>query len=46
MGIKGVPPGEETVKQLKLKTRQVKFWGGAAIAVLAVTAFLFDQLCR
>jgi preprotein translocase subunit SecY len=46
MGIKGVPPGEETIKHLKLKTRQVKFWGGLAMAFLAVIAYLFDQLCR
>jgi preprotein translocase subunit SecY len=46
MGIKGVPPGEETVQHLKLKSKQVKFWGGIAMAFLAITAYLFDQVCR
>lgn len=46
MGIKGVPPGEDTVQHLKLKSKQVKFWGGIAMAFLAITAYLFDQVCR
>lgn len=45
VGIKGVPPGHETVQHLKRKVRQAKFWGGLALGGLAVTAHLFDALC-
>lgn len=44
-GIKGVAPGYNTQQFLQQKVRQCKFWGGLALAGLAVTAHLFDQLC-
>lgn len=46
VGIKGVPPGPETVQHLRSKVRQAKFWGGMALGGLAVTAHLFDSLCQ
>lgn len=45
VGIKGVAPGYNTQQFLQQKVRQCKFWGGLALAGLAVTAHLFDQLC-
>lgn len=45
VGIKGVAPGYNTQQFLTQKMRQCKFWGGLALAGLAVTANLFDQLC-
>jgi preprotein translocase subunit SecY len=45
VGIKGVAPGYNTQQFLQEKVRQCKFWGGLALAGLAVTAHLFDQLC-
>lgn len=45
MGIKGVAPGYNTQQFLQQKVRQCKFWGGLALAGLAVSAHLFDQLC-
>jgi hypothetical protein len=45
VGIKGVAPGYATQQFLAQKLRQCKFWGGMALAGLAVTANLFDQLC-
>jgi hypothetical protein len=44
-GIKGVAPGYATQQFLQHKVRQCKFWGGLALAGLAVAAHLFDQLC-
>lgn len=45
VGIKGVAPGYATQQFLQQKVRQCKFWGGLALAGLAVSAHLFDQLC-
>lgn len=45
VGIKGVAPGYNTQQFLQQKVRQCKFWGGLALAGLAVSAHLFDQLC-
>jgi preprotein translocase subunit SecY len=45
VGIKGVAPGYATQQFLAEKLRQCKFWGGMALAGLAVSANLFDQLC-
>jgi preprotein translocase subunit SecY len=45
VGIKGVAPGYNTQQFLTQKMRQCKFWGGLALAGLAVSANLFDQLC-
>lgn len=45
MGLKGVAPGYATTEFLKAKVRQCKFWGGLALAGLAVSAQVFDQLC-
>eukprot|EP00878_Enallax_costatus_P042747 GHUV01050206.1.p1 GENE.GHUV01050206.1~~GHUV01050206.1.p1 ORF type:complete len:117 (+),score=9.89 GHUV01050206.1:72-422(+) len=45
VGIRGVAPGYNTQQFLSQKMRQCKFWGGLALAGLAVTANLFDQLC-
>lgn len=45
VGIKGVAPGYNTQQYLQQKVRQCKFWGGMALAGLAVSAQLFDQLC-
>jgi preprotein translocase subunit SecY len=45
VGIKGVAPGYATQQFLAEKLRQCKFWGGLALAGLAVSANLFDQLC-
>jgi hypothetical protein len=45
VGIKGVPPGFETVRHLRSKVMQAKFWGGLALGSLAVGAHMFDGLC-
>lgn len=45
VGVKGVAPGYATQQFLAQKLRQCKFWGGMALAGLAVSANLFDQLC-
>jgi preprotein translocase subunit SecY len=42
VGIRGVAPGPPTVEHLKRKVRQCKLWGGLALALLAVSAHLFD----
>lgn len=45
VGLKGVAPGYATQQHLARKLRQCKFWGGLALAGLAVSASLFDRLC-
>lgn len=45
VGLRGVVPGEPTEQELRTKLLQCKFWGGAALAVLAVGAQLYDMAC-
>lgn len=45
VGLRGVVPGEPTEAELKAQLLRCKFWGGAALAALAVCAQGFDLAC-
>lgn len=45
-GIRGYPPGEATELYLRGRLKVAKFWGGLAIASIAVSANLFDKGCK
>ncbi len=46
VGVKGVVPGEPTERHILEKLLKCKFWGGLALALLAVAAYVFDLVCQ